>query len=71
MQLTAHHPLNRMFWVDLHGVDLPVVALFIFGVHQLLNARPLVNFFLPFSIRPSLRVVLQYQDLVNERAPVL
>lgn len=52
-------------------VALPVVALFIFGVHQLLNAWPLINFFLPFPISPSLCVVLQYQNLVYEWASIL
>lgn len=64
-------PPKQHVLVHLHCVDLPIVALFVFGVHQLLNARPLINFFLPFPIRPSLRIVLQYQDLVNERAPIL
>lgn len=52
-------------------VALPVIALFVFGVHQLVNARSPVDFFLPFPISPSLCVVLQDQNLVYEWAPVL
>lgn len=45
---------------------VPVIALFIFGVHQLLNARSLIDFLLPFPIGPSLCIVLQHQNLVYE-----
>lgn len=55
----------------LYSVTLPVVTLFIFGVHQFLNAWPLINFFLPFPISPTLSVVLEHQNPVYEWAPIL
>lgn len=50
--------------------DLPVVALLIFGVHHFINAWPLINLFFPFAISPSLSIVLQNQDMVNEWATI-
>lgn len=52
-------------------MSLPVVTLFIFGVHQLLNALPFIYFFLPFPIRPTFSIVLQYQHPIYKRASVL
>lgn len=50
---------------------LPVVALFIFVVHQLVKTWTLIDFFLPFTLSPSFSIVLQNQNLVDERASVL
>lgn len=45
---------------------LPIVAMFVFGVHQLINAGPFIYFFFPRSFLPSFCIALQHINLFNK-----
>lgn len=57
--------------VQLSCASRPVITLLVFGVLELLNTRPFIDLFLPLAIGPTLGVVLQHQNLVNERSSIL